>query len=286
MNIQIFGKSKCFETKKGERYFMERSIKFQVIDVTKFGMSKGEYQSVKSAMGGIDALIDEKSKEYVAQCISHIGGKMTLRNACWEILECSMRLLCVTVKKQPSATNWIYGKVGLTYSVGIGFSMMSAKLASEEKKSNRFFEIPTPEPLRWVIIDSSIRTIYGVGAKTANELRCIGIITVRQLYENPTCAIALRSNHGTRIIELAEGIDNRKVTLFSEAKSICTEQTFQQDTTDFAYLKDVLLLTARKRSFDVKLKGIYANTITLKVTYHDMKSTTRAKSVNPPTMRR
>jgi len=168
--------------------------------------------------------------------------------------------------------------VGLTCSVGIGFSMMSAKLASEEDKPNGFFEIPTPQALRDLIIDRSVRTIYGVGAKTADELQRIGITTVRHIYDNPQGVGALLGNHGKQIIELADGIDHRKVTPSSEAKSIGTEQTFQQDTTDFAYLKDVLLLTAQKLSFDVKLKGIYAHTITLKVTYADMKSITRSKS--------
>ena len=168
--------------------------------------------------------------------------------------------------------------VGLTCSVGIGYSMMSAKLASEEDKPDGFFEIPTPQVLRNLIIDRSVRTIYGVGAKTADELQRIGITTVRQIYENPQGVIALLGNHGKQIIELAEGIDNRKVTPYAESKSISTEQTFQQDTTDFVYLNDVLLLTAQKLSFDVKLKGIYAHTITLKVTYADMKSITRAKS--------
>jgi arsenate reductase-like glutaredoxin family protein len=73
MNIQIFGKSKCFDTKKAERYFKERGIKFQSIDVAKFGMSKGEYQSVKAAVGGFDALADEKSKEYESQFIKHLA---------------------------------------------------------------------------------------------------------------------------------------------------------------------------------------------------------------------
>jgi DNA polymerase-4/DNA polymerase IV (DinB-like DNA polymerase) len=168
--------------------------------------------------------------------------------------------------------------VGLTCSVGIGFSMMSAKLASEEEKPDGFFEIPTPQVLRDLIIDRSVRTIYGVGAKTADELQRIGITTVRHIYDNPQGVVALFGNHGKQIIELADGIDHRKVTPSSEAKSIGTEQTFQQDTTDFAYLKDVLLLTAQKLSFDVKLKGIYAHTITLKVTYADMKSITRSKS--------
>lgn len=64
MNIQIFGKAKCFETKKAERYFKERNIKYQFVDILKKGLSPGEYQSVKNAAGGMAALIDEQSKEY------------------------------------------------------------------------------------------------------------------------------------------------------------------------------------------------------------------------------
>jgi arsenate reductase-like glutaredoxin family protein len=65
MNIQIFGKAKCFDTKKAERYFKERKIKYQMIDVSKYGMSKGEFSSVKAAVGGLEALIDEKSPDAV-----------------------------------------------------------------------------------------------------------------------------------------------------------------------------------------------------------------------------
>lgn len=61
MNIQIFGKNKCFDTKKAQRYFKERGIKFQAIDMTAKGMSKGELNSVLAAVGGIDALLDEKA---------------------------------------------------------------------------------------------------------------------------------------------------------------------------------------------------------------------------------
>ena len=75
MNIQIFGKSKCFDTKKAERYFKERRIKYQLIDIAKYGLSKGEYQRVKAAAGGIDALIDEKSKEYDSQFIKHLASQ-------------------------------------------------------------------------------------------------------------------------------------------------------------------------------------------------------------------
>ncbi len=65
MNIQIFGKSKCFDTKKAERYFKERGIKYQFIDVLSKGLSKGELDSVVRALGGrIDAVIDENARDY------------------------------------------------------------------------------------------------------------------------------------------------------------------------------------------------------------------------------
>ena len=62
MNIQIFGKSKCFDTKKAERYFKERRIRFQPIDLIRYGMSGGEFDSVLRAVGGIDKLINWELK--------------------------------------------------------------------------------------------------------------------------------------------------------------------------------------------------------------------------------
>ena len=62
MNIQIFGKSKCFETKKAERYFKERRIKYQFVDLMRYGMAGKEFDSVLRALGGIDNLIDWDAK--------------------------------------------------------------------------------------------------------------------------------------------------------------------------------------------------------------------------------
>ena len=62
MNIQIFGKNKCFDTKKAERYFKERRIKYQFIDLGRYGMSRRELESVKAAVG-LDNLVDEKDPD-------------------------------------------------------------------------------------------------------------------------------------------------------------------------------------------------------------------------------
>ena len=63
MNIQIFGRTKCFDTKKAQRYFKERGIKFQFIDLKEKSMSKGEFNSVKQAVGGYENMIDENCKD-------------------------------------------------------------------------------------------------------------------------------------------------------------------------------------------------------------------------------
>lgn len=62
MNIQIFGTSKCFDTKKAERWFSERRIKVQRIDLVKYGMSPGEFDSVLRAVGGVDNLVNWEKK--------------------------------------------------------------------------------------------------------------------------------------------------------------------------------------------------------------------------------
>ena len=72
MNIQIFGKSKSFDTKKAERWFKERRIKYQYIDLASKGVSAGEYRSIKTAVGSFDALVDKTCRAYEDQYMAYI----------------------------------------------------------------------------------------------------------------------------------------------------------------------------------------------------------------------
>ena len=63
MNIQIFGTKKCNDTKKAERFFKERGIKFQFIDMKEKGMSKGEFNSVAQVNGGVENMINWEGKD-------------------------------------------------------------------------------------------------------------------------------------------------------------------------------------------------------------------------------
>ena len=75
MNIQIFGKSKSFDTKKAERYFKERGIKFQSVDLDSTGMSRGEFTSVLNAVKNLDLLIDKKAKGNDADLLKYLGSE-------------------------------------------------------------------------------------------------------------------------------------------------------------------------------------------------------------------
>ena len=63
MNIQVFGTKKCSDTRKAERYFKERGIKYQFVDMKEKGMSKGEFTAVAGANGGVNAMIDWDGKD-------------------------------------------------------------------------------------------------------------------------------------------------------------------------------------------------------------------------------
>ena len=82
--LQIFGKSKCFDTKKAERYFKERRIKYQYIDVIKYGMSRGELKSVSNALG-VEVLADPKDQDYAL--FQHLASDEARLEKLYEIPE-------------------------------------------------------------------------------------------------------------------------------------------------------------------------------------------------------
>lgn len=63
--VQIFGTKKCKDTRKAERWFKERGLRVQSIDLTEKGLSPGELRSVASRVGGVEALLDREGKRYV-----------------------------------------------------------------------------------------------------------------------------------------------------------------------------------------------------------------------------
>ena len=69
--VQVFGTRKCQDTRKAERYFKERGVRFQAVDLTEKGLSPGELRAVAARVGGIEALIDREGKRYVNKGLKH-----------------------------------------------------------------------------------------------------------------------------------------------------------------------------------------------------------------------
>lgn len=172
-------------------------------------------------------------------------------------------------------------ELSLTCSVGVAYSKTAAKTASEEKKPDGYFEIPTREDFIELLSDRDVRALYTVGAKTAEKLHASGIRTVREIRENADAVMRMFGKQGVWIVQLANGIDDRRVVPYrpEDAKSISRELTFQEDVENFALLQDVLLLLALCVEHRAKRYGLHGRGVTLKLTYGDMKSISRSKLI-------
>ncbi len=176
----------------------------------------------------------------------------------------------------------ILAELGLTCSIGVAYSKAAAKTASEEKKPNGYFEIPSAEDFVNLVMDRDVRVLYTVGAKTAEKLNKAGIYTIRHIRQKPDETICLLGKQGRLLTKLAMGIDERRVVPYKpeDAKSISREFTFQADVNDFAFLRDALLLLAISVERRAEKVGLYGESATLKITYADMKTITRSKAID------
>ena len=171
---------------------------------------------------------------------------------------------------------------GLTCSVGLAYSKTAAKTASEEKKPNGYYEILTPEDYVDLLAERDVGALYTVGAKTAERLNQIGIYKVREIKAREDDVIQLLGKQGRVIVELAAGIDDRKVVPYrpEDAKSISRELTFQENVSDFELLRDVMLLLSISVERRANRAGLHGKGVTLKITYANMKSIKRSKLVS------
>ena len=175
--------------------------------------------------------------------------------------------------------NRTLSELKLTCSVGVGYCIMAAKLASEEKKPNGFFQILSDKTLVQLIIDRPVTVIPWVGEKTADKLKTGGITRVRHIHEQPdTVFHLLGKKQGSTVIAFAYGRDNRQVELPGPPKSLGREHTFQQNISNIPQLKAILETIAHHVAQDLQHRGMYAHTITLKAKYTNMQSVTRSKT--------
>lgn len=169
-------------------------------------------------------------------------------------------------------------EVGLTCSVGVAYSKTAAKMASEERKPDGYFEIPTAEDFVNLIIDRDVGVLYTVGEQTAKKLHAAGILTVRDLRNRKDEVVQMLGKHGQWLTQVAFGIDDRRVVPYrpQDAKSVSREVTFQRDVTNYQLLGDVLVLLAFCVEHRARRYNLLGRGVTLKLTYSDMRSISRS----------
>lgn len=174
-----------------------------------------------------------------------------------------------------------FKEMGLTCSVGLAYSKAAAKIASEEMKPDGYFEILTPGDYVDLISSRDVRVLFSVGPKTAERLNSIDIFTVGDLRERADDVESLLGAHGRFLADLASGIDDRKVEAYDprEAKSVSREMTFQKDVSDTRLIADVMLLLAMSVEERARRHGLHGTVVSIKVTFSDMKSITRSRTV-------
>ncbi|QCK15983.1 DNA polymerase IV [Mangrovivirga cuniculi] len=172
-----------------------------------------------------------------------------------------------TVKWAGELRQKIMKESGLPISMGLSINKLVSKVATGEAKPNGQRHIPYGMEKAF-LAPLPIQKIPMIGDKTARFLTDMGIFNVRTLREMPVeiLAAALGSN-GVALWKKANGEDNSPVIPFREQKSISTETTFQKDTIDVQFLKNVLTAMVEKLGFKIREKQKLTACITVKLRY-------------------
>ena len=166
-------------------------------------------------------------------------------------------------------------EIKLIASVGIAGCKVVAKIASDLGKPDGLVEVTAGREGEF-LAPLPVINLPGVGKRTEQELKAMGIKTIGQLAALPLEAIKSRLGAaGVMIHRYANGIDDRQVELTGEAKSISRETTFAEDTLDRAFLQAILRYLCERVGAELRQESKHARTITLKLRYADFETITR-----------
>ena len=163
----------------------------------------------------------------------------------------------------------------LVASVGIAGCKVVAKIASDLSKPDGLLEV-APGEEKIFLSPLPVARLPGVGGKTEQDLKKMGIKTIGQLATLPVETMKRRFGiYGVMLHHHANGIDDRKVEPYDEVKSISRETTFQHDTLDQRFLEAVLWHLSERVGGDLRSQDKRARTVSLKLRYTDFETITR-----------
>jgi DNA polymerase-4 len=171
----------------------------------------------------------------------------------------------------------------LSCSVGVAPNRFLAKIASDFKKPDGLTVI-APEQVADFIDRLAIGKVPGVGPKTQAKLEQMGVRCLGEVRKYPPATLtAVFGAYGTRLLELARGIDLTPITPDAPGKSVSSECTLNEDTRDAAVLTRCLLAQAQEVAAGLRKEGVKARTVVLKIRLSDFSLITRRTTFAPPT---
>ncbi len=175
-------------------------------------------------------------------------------------------------------------RTGLTCSVGVASTKFVAKIASDMSKPDGLLVVPHEDTLDF-LHPLPIRRLWGVGAQTAKVLERRGLHTVGDVADTPVTSLvaALGDAAGHHLHDLAWGRDPRIVVPERREKSVGREQTFASDLTRRDTVVAALLDQSERVGRTLRVAGLRAKTVALKITFADFQSLTRSRTLPDPT---
>jgi DNA polymerase-4 len=173
----------------------------------------------------------------------------------------------------------IIRNTGLPISFGLSVNKTVSKIATGEAKPNGELEVPRNMVIPF-LSPLSIRKIPMIGSKTYHLLRSMGIVTIETLRMVPGEMMEkVLGKNGIDIWKKANGIDSAPVRQYSERKSISTERTFDKDTIDVVYLRELLIAMVEKIAYELRKKQKLTACVTVKIRYSNFDTYTLQKQI-------
>jgi DNA polymerase IV len=171
--------------------------------------------------------------------------------------------------------------VSLPASVGVASNKFVAKVASDLRKPDGLV-IVDPGGEASFLAPLPVSRLWGVGRVTGAELESMGIRTIGQLALTPAANLLARfGKHGSDLLALARGWDDRPVEAGAAPKSMGAEETFERDTRDVELLRATLRGQSERVARELRAEGYAGRTVTLKLRFADFSTITRAHTDDP-----
>ncbi len=176
--------------------------------------------------------------------------------------------------------NEIIEKTELPISFGLATNKMVAKIATDEAKPNGYLFVQ-PGMEKIFLAPLAVNKFSGVGEHTFELLKEMGIHTIQQLSETPIAILEKRlGKYGADLWKKSQGIHHGQVHPYHEAKSISTENTFEENKTDLDFLLSELVRMTERVAYELRQDEKLAGCIAVKIRYPDFETTSRQTTID------